>query len=75
MIELNFGLLVLQFGDESSTVSKSELVQGSSDSVRCFRLPPVGTRSPGLNTTLMAEWFSSFWGQVHTSDIHFSLRR
>jgi hypothetical protein len=39
IIEFVSGIPAPQFGDESSLVQALELVQGSSGSVRCFRVP------------------------------------
>jgi hypothetical protein len=44
MIELVSGMPAPQFGDESSLSEGSELVQGSSGSVGCLRVPPGGCR-------------------------------
>jgi hypothetical protein len=55
MTELVSGMPAPQFGDESSRVRGSELVQGSSGSrVRCFHVPHNTwgyANKEGLNTT------------------------
>jgi hypothetical protein len=50
MIELVSSLPAPQFGDESSRVRRSELVQDFNCSVRCFRLSP-GYAYPRTKTT------------------------
>jgi hypothetical protein len=55
MVELLSGMPVPPFEDESSRVRRSEVVQGSGGSVKCFRLPQRVTRTPGWRAPVCEE--------------------